>query len=361
MGLIRYICGEKGLYDMRLPAEWEKQSGIQLTWPDETTPWYELPKVQECYARIAAAVQRHERLMMVTADAGACLARLGEIAAEKGLSIDLDAIMLAEVPINDTWARDHGPIACYSDSGEKLLYDFVFNGWGLKFASDLDNQISRAAFLGGAFAPDVQMVDMRPYVLEGGSIDTDGAGTLLTTRECLCSLNRNEYLTQEEIEAELTGAFGLKRILWLESGAIDGDDTDSHVDILARFCSPETIAYTASDNPDYPCHDALKAMEKQLQSFRTLSGKPYRLIPLPLPQQQWLDGYPLPASYTNFLILNGAVLMPAAGDPMDEVARERLQTAFPDRKVELIDCRALLSGHGGLHCVTMNFPEGYLP
>ena len=361
MGLIRYICGEKGLYDMRLPAEWEKQSGIQLTWPDETTPWYELPKVQECYARIAAAVQRHERLMMVTADAGACLARLGEIATEKGLSIDLDAILLAEVPINDTWARDHGPIACYSDSGEKLLYDFVFNGWGLKFASDLDNQISRAAFLGGAFAPDVQMVDMRPYVLEGGSIDTDGAGTLLTTRECLCSLNRNEYLTQEEIEAELTGAFGLKRILWLESGAIDGDDTDSHVDILARFCSPETIAYTASDNPDYPCHDALKAMEKQLQSFLTLSGKPYRLISLPLPQQQWLDGYPLPASYTNFLILNGAVLMPAAGDPMDEVARERLQTAFPDRKVELIDCRALLSGHGGLHCVTMNFPEGYLP
>lgn len=345
---------------MRLPAEWEKQSGVQLTWPDDTTPWYELDKVQDCYVRIASAVMEHEALMIVTTSVDAARRRIAESAAEQGLLIDIDKIKFCECPVNDTWARDHGGVSVYGDNGEKYLYDFVFNGWGLKFASDKDNRITKNIFFDGMFSPDVSCVDMRPYVLEGGSIDTDGRGTLLTTKECLCSVNRNEYLSQDEIEGELSQAFGLKRILWLDHGGIAGDDTDSHVDILARFCSEDTIAYVQCDDESDENYPELHAMEEQLKSFRTLDGKPYRLIPLPLPDAIYLDGYRLPGSYANFLIINDAVLVPGADSPKDEIARERLQAVFTDRKVHVIDCRPLLSGHGGLHCVTMQFPEGWL-
>lgn len=345
---------------MRLPAEWERQSGVQMTWPDESTPWYDLPEVQRCYARIAEAILRREALLMVTADEKACRARLAEIAAADSLPLDVDAIRFVETPVNDTWARDHGGIAVFGDEGEKYLYDFVFNGWGLKFASDLDNQITRNIFYQNAFQGDVLGVDMRPYVLEGGSIDCDGKGTLLTTAECLLSVNRNEYLSREEIEGELKQAFGLDRILWLEHGGIAGDDTDSHVDILARFAPDDTIVYTACDDPSDENYAPLKAMEEDLRAFRTLEGKPYRLIPLPLPEAMYLEDYRLPASYANFLVVNGAVLVPGAGSARDKVAAEQIAKAFPGRDVEVIDCRPLLSGHGGLHCVTMNFPEGYM-
>ena len=345
---------------MRLPAEWERQSGVQLTWPDETTPWYELPEVQRCYARIAEAVLRREQLLMVTADIDACKARLAEIISSDGLQLDLNAIRFAEAPLNDTWARDHGGIAVLGDGGEKYLYDFVFNGWGLKFASDLDNQITQRVFYQHVFAEDVMGVDMRPFVLEGGSIDCDGAGTLMATSECLLSVNRNEYLSREEIEGELKHAFGLKRVLWLEHGGIVGDDTDSHVDILARFAPDDTIVYTACNDPSDENYGPLKAMEEDLRAFRTLEGKPYKLLPLPLPDAMYLDDYRLPASYANFLVINGAVLVPGAGNEKDAVAAEQIGKAFPGREVEVIDCRPLLSGHGGLHCVTMNYPENYL-
>lgn len=368
---------------MRLPAEWEKQSGVQLTWPDESTPWYGLDKVQECYVRIASAIQRFEKVLVVAANPKKARARIREILAASGSSaassadletkagaeadrhaegfkLNLEQIQWQECRVNDTWARDHGGMAVYGDEGEKYLYDFVFNGWGLKWPSNLDNQLTKTIFFDGAFAGDVQCVDMRPYVLEGGSIDSDGAGTMLATAECLLSVNRNEYLTPEEIEGELKHAFGLERILWLDHGRVSGDDTDSHVDILARFCDRETIAYLQCTEPGDPDFAELQAMEAQLKDFRTLDGKPYRLVPLPKPEQQFLDGYPLPASYANFLIVNGAVLVPGVGKPMDEVARQRLQEAFPDREVLVIDCSPLLSGRGGLHCVTMQFPAGWL-
>lgn len=186
--------------NMRLPAEWERQSGVTLTWPDETTPWYELEKVQECYGRIISAILRFEKVLLVTANIEAATVRLNEI------GVDTSKIQFQECPINDTWARDHGGIAVYGDNGEKYLYDFVFNGWGLKFASNFDNGITKKIFFDRAFADEVMCVDMRPFVLEGGSIDTDGAGTLMATSECICSDNRNEYLTQEEIEGELKQA-----------------------------------------------------------------------------------------------------------------------------------------------------------
>ena len=164
-----------------------------LTWPDETTPWYALDQVQECYARIIRAILKYEKVMLVTADANAAGAIL------LNLGVDTAAIQFIECPVNDTWARDHGGIAVHGPSGEKYLYDFIFNGWGLKFPSNLDNKITKNIFFGRAFADDVMCVDMRPFVLEGGSIDCDGAGTLMATSECLCSDNRNEYLTRDEI------------------------------------------------------------------------------------------------------------------------------------------------------------------
>ena len=340
---------------MRLPAEWEPQAFVQLTWPHEETAWYELPKVLDCYVEVAKAITRYEPLLIVCRDIQECKADM----AARHFSPEGLPIRFVVSPLNDTWARDHGAISVWGDKGEKCIEDFVFNGWGLKFGADLDNQITRNIYQEGVFADDVQYLDMRPFVLEGGSIDCDGAGTLMATSECLCSLNRNEYLAQEEIEEHLKSAFGLERILWLDHGGIVGDDTDSHVDILARFCSPDTIAYTRCEDPADDNYAPLKAMEDQLKTFRTLDGRPYKLVPLPLPDAMYLDDYRLPASYANFLILNGAVLIPGASSPKDEKAREQLQAVFPDRKVEVIDCRALLSGHGGLHCITMNYPKGW--
>lgn len=340
---------------MRLPAEWEKQGFVQLTWPHPDTEWYDLPHVLDCYVNVVKSITRYEPLLIVCRDIHECKADM----AARGFDPSALPIRLVEIPLNDTWARDHGAISVWGDNGEKCIEDFVFNGWGLKFASWLDNQITRHIYDAGVFSADVQYRDMRPYVLEGGSIDTDGAGTLMATSECLLSINRNEQLSRAEVERSLKDAFGLQRILWLDHGSIAGDDTDSHVDILARFCSPDTIAYTSCDNPADENYASLKAMEEQLRSFRTLNGNPYRLIPLPLPEPMYLEDYRLPASYANFLIVNGAVLMPGADSPLDQVAAAALQRAFPDRKVEVIDCRALLSGHGGLHCITMNYPAGW--
>ncbi|WP_285815367.1 agmatine/peptidylarginine deiminase [Phocaeicola sartorii] len=345
---------------MRLPAEWERQSGVQLTWPHNETEWYELDKVLECYVDIARNILRFEPLMIVCRDIEEAKADIARVCSEKNWTLDVGRICFYEAPLNDTWARDHGGISVYGDNGEKYLYDFVFNGWGLKFASDLDNQLTREIFSQGAFNDDVLGVDMRPFVLEGGSIDSDGQGTLLTTTECLTSKNRNEYLSQEEIEDELKGAFGLDRVLWLDHGDIIGDDTDGHVDTLARFCSPDTIAYVQCTDPEDAHYDNLAAMERQLRSFRTAGGQQYNLVPLPLPDPIYLEDYRLPASYANFLIVNGGVLLPGSGSPKDEKARKALQDVFPDREVVVIDCRALLSGHGSLHCVTMQYPEGYL-
>ena len=245
---------------MRLPAEWEKQSGIQLTWPHEDTEWYELEKVKECYVDIARNILRFEPLMIVCRDIDEAKADIAAVCARRDCSIDLDRVRFRVAPLNDTWARDHGGISVHGDNGEKYLYDFVFNGWGLKFASNLDNQITRTIFTSGAFNDDVLGVDMRPFVLEGGSIDTDGCGTMLTTTRCLTSVNRNEYLTRDEIEGELKSAFGLDRVLWLDYGEILGDDTDSHIDTLARFCSRDTIAYVQCTDPDDPHYEELREM-----------------------------------------------------------------------------------------------------
>jgi agmatine/peptidylarginine deiminase len=201
---------------------------------------------------------------------------------------------------------------------------------------------------------------MLHLVLEGGSIESDGQGTILTTEECLLSPNRNDHFSKEELDATYSQIFGASRLLWLSHGFLAGDDTDSHVDTLARLCSEEAIAYVACDDPGDEHYDALTRMEQELRSFRTLGGKPYTLIPLPMADCVIEDGQRLPATYANFLIVNGAVLLPTYDSPKDAVARAQLQEAFPGREIVGINCLPLIKQHGSLHCVTMQFPNGFL-
>ena len=335
-----------------LPAEWYPQSAIQLTWPHEETDWAPiLDEVIPCFVAIAKEVIKHELLLIVCPDEQQVRAQLGEV--------DDTRIRFREMETNDTWARDHGGISIFEE-GKPMLYDFVFNGWGMKFAANLDNLITRRLCQMHTFAEEVVPVNMQPFMLEGGSIESDGKGTLMTTVECLASVNRNEYLDQEALEHYLKGVFGLERILWIESGYLAGDDTDSHVDTLARFCDEQTIAYVRCTDEEDEHYAELQQMEQQIRSFKQADGSPYRLIALPMADKVEWEGERLPATYANFLILNGAVLLPFYDSPKDELARAALQEAFPDREVVGINCLPLIKQHGSLHCVTMQYPEGFI-
>lgn len=335
-----------------LPAEWYPQSAIQLTWPHKDTDWAPiLDEVIPCFVSIAKEVIKREKLLVVCVDEQEVREQLGEV--------DYSRVLFREMETNDTWARDHGGISVF-DEGVPCVYDFVFNGWGMKFAANYDNLITRNLFAQSTFSGSVLPVNMQPFVLEGGSIESDGKGTLLTTVECLASVNRNEYLQKEELENYLKEVFGFERIFWLENGYLAGDDTDSHVDTLARFCSEDTIAYVQCTEPDDEHFDELQAMEQELQAFTRTNGEPYRLIALPMADKVEWEGERLPATYANFLIMNGAVLLPFYQSPKDAVAKAALQEAFPDREIVGIDCLPLIKQHGSLHCVTMQYPEGFI-
>ena len=334
-----------------LPAEWYPQSGVQLTWPHAGTDWaYMLDEVQECFVNIANEIAKRELLLIVTPEPE-------EVKKQIAATVNMENVRFLKCGTNDTWARDHGGITVF-DQGEPVVYDFVFNGWGMKFAANLDNLVTRNLSVQGTFADGVQVINMQPFVLEGGSIESDGKGTLLTTVECLSSQNRNEYLQKEELEAYLKDVFGFERILWLENGYLAGDDTDSHIDTLARFCSEDTIAYVQCKDESDEHFEELQAMEQELQAFRQTDGKPYRLIALPMADPVEWEGERLPATYANFLIINGTVLLPYYKSPKDELAKKALQQAFPEREIIGINCLPLIKQHGSLHCVTMQYPEG---
>ncbi len=340
-----------------LPAEWARQSGVQLTWPHRGTDWAPILKeVTECYIRMALEISLRERLIIVTPEPKAVEQLLQERLPRRVLG----NITLCEAPTNDTWARDHGFITLLTNMGS-LLLDFQFNGWGKKFPADLDNQICRRMMGQGVL--NGQYEDHLDFVLEGGSIECDGRGTVLTTSQCLLAPNRNQPLSKDEIEEHLKRYLRVERILWLDYGYLAGDDTDSHIDTLARLCPNDTIAYVQCTEKEDEHYEELKRMEEQLQSFQTLDGRPYRLIPLPMAKAQYdEEGQRLPATYANFLIINGAVLMPTYEDPeRDELARRQLQQAFPRHEIVPIDCRILIEQHGSLHCCTMQFPQGTSP
>lgn len=314
----------------RMPAEWEKQSAVQLTLPNEHTDWAPiLPEITAVYEEMKREISKREPLIIVD-----------------------------DIPHNDTWARDHGFITCLTPTPssvgegkeEVILLDFRFNGWGEKFPAELDNALNRRLYeqglVKGAYEPHLD------FVLEGGSIESDGKGTIFTTRCCLMAPHRNQPLTQEEIEERLKEYLGAERIVWLNHGSLIGDDTDGHIDTLVRIAPDDTLLYTGGDEE----HPDLMEMEKELQGLRTCHDRPYRLLRLPLPRPIYDGDDRLPATYANYLVINGAVLVPTYGQPdLDEEAMRTIGEAFPDREIIGIDCRAVIKQHGSLHCCTMQY------
>lgn len=341
----------------RLLPEWHPQDGIQMTWPRPDGDWQPLlASIEATLERIVIAVTRYQRVLISVPD-DASRARLA--ATFHAYGVPERQIVLCVAPTDDTWARDHGPITVADKDGQLQLLDYTFTGWGGKFPAERDNQLTqRLADAGVWNCP----VSLRALVLEGGAIETDGNGTLLTTEACLLNPNRNPQLTRRDLETQLEADLGVDRVLWLANGHLEGDDTDSHIDTLARFCDPATIAYVRCDDPNDPHYDALLAMEHELQAFRQRDGTPYRLIPLPWPKACHApdDGRRLPATYANFLIINQAVLVPTYGDPADLVALQALTEAFPAHTLIPIECSHVIRQHGSLHCLTMQLPQGTL-
>lgn len=338
------------------PAEWAPQQFVQLTWPHADTDWaYMLEEVQACFKNIAREVAKRQQLLIVAPD-------VEEVRRQIADEVNMANVRLVELPSNDTWARDHGGITIFElgvgdeELGVKtsVILDFQFNGWGLKFASDKDNLITERLYRGGHLFGELR--NCRNFVFEGGSIESDGEGTLLTTSECLLSPNRNATMSRDDIEKYLLETLGAKQMLWLDYGYLAGDDTDSHIDTLARLCPNNTILYVKCDDEGDEHYEALHAMEQQLKTFRTLAGEPYRLIALPMARPAFEDDERIPATYANYLVINGAVLVPTYDTDLDAVALVQVQKAFPQHEIVGIDCQALIRQHGSLHCVTMQYP-----
>ncbi len=338
---------------LRFPAEWENQSAVLIAWPHAGTDWADrLDAVERTYVALATAIARFQPVVVCVADA-----HLRERASAllAGAGVASDRVRFVQVPYDDTWLRDSGPITLRDGDGFRLL-DFHFTAWGGKFEAGQDDQIVQRLHAAGVFgAARHQRID---FALEGGGIETDGDGTLLSTWTCLHE--RHPDLSREQLTATLERNLGQARTLWLDHGYLEGDDTDAHIDTLARFAAPDAIVYQACDDPHDSHFAELKAMEAEIAAFRTPDGFPYRLFPLPWARPVRDGDRRLAASYANFLIINGAVLMPAYGDAADADAAAVLARAFPGREIVPIDCRPLIWQNGSLHCVTMQLPEGLL-
>jgi len=337
-----------------LPAEWESQSYVQLTWPHEKTDWAGcLSDILETYAVMADAITRYERLIIAAPNE----AQVRSFLEARLPYSQMQKIRFCRCETNDTWARDHGFISLKDDCGQLTLLDFKFNGWGNKFPSDLDNKINRSLFSLGMI--DGTYEDHLDFVLEGGSIESDGRGTVLTTSQCLLAPHRNQPLSRAEIEAQLLRRLHVERILWLDHGSLIGDDTDGHVDTLARFAPDDTLLYIGCDDPSDPQYEDLQAMEEQLEGFKTAANRRYKLLRLPMPEPVVYGGERLPATYANFLVINGAVLLPVYNQAdRDQEAVRLVAKAFPKRDIIPIDSSVIVRQHGSIHCCAMQFPAG---
>jgi agmatine/peptidylarginine deiminase len=334
-----------------MPAEWHKQQMVQLTWPHEGTDWnYMLEEVEACFVELAKAISARERLLVVAPDVN----KVRNMLAKAGA--DMTNVTLFECETNDTWARDHAFITLLGDNVPHYV-DFCFNGWGRKFEASLDNAINGKLYDAGIVKGEYE--DCTSFVLEGGSIESDGKGTLLTTSQCLLAPHRNQPMEREDIERSLKNMLHVERVLWLDYGNLIGDDTDGHVDTVARLAPNDTIVYMQCQDKNDEQYADLSAMEEQIKELRTTDGKPYRMLPLPSPAPIYdEDEERLPATYANFLIMNNAVLYPTYAQPEnDKLAAEVLAKAFPGYEIVGIDCRALIKQHGSLHCVTMQYPK----
>ena len=365
----------------RLPAEWEPQEFVLLAWPNETTDWAPyLEEIRKTVAEMVRAIVRHEKVLLLSMFKSDVPDELRS----------LPNVYVAELPNNDTWARDFGPIVLKStlpmarsqsneggDSGEEqekgsLWLDFRFNGWGEKFHADWDNMIPMKLWGGYGFREKADYENHQDFVLEGGSIDTDGEGTLFTTSQCLLAPHRNQPLTQEQVEAELKRRLRVSRVVWLDHGTLVGDDTDGHIDTIVRCAPDDTLVYVGCDDEGDEQYADFLALEQQLKTLRTASGEPYRLLRLPMPdaiyeeqEETAAEGASaepsplrLPATYANFLVINDALLVPTYAQPeKDAEAMSIIGQAYPGRELVPIDARTIIRQHGSVHCLTMQVPR----
>lgn len=348
---------------------------VMLTWPHEDTDWQPyLADITETYVLMAEAVTRYENLVIATPHP----IKVGALLSSRLTAEQMARVYICHCNTNDTWARDHGPItltdAAQGETGGALtMLDFRFNGWGDKFEASLDNKVTQTLHKDGAFDTEKggtpRLSDNDDMVLEGGAIESDGKGTVFTTDFCLLAPNRNQPMTQEEIDEELRLRLKAKRIVWLHHGQLIGDDTDGHIDTTVRIAPDDTLLYNKCYNESDAQYEDFCALEEELKSLRTTDGKPYRLIPLPQPKAIYDDGEALhdlpaedaerlPATYANFLIINGAVIVPTYSQPDNDAAACRaIAEAFPGRDIIPIDSRTIVRQHGSIHCCTMQIPE----
>ncbi|WP_100913290.1 agmatine deiminase family protein [Pseudoalteromonas spongiae] len=338
------------------PAEWALQDAVLLTWPHKDTDWADiLPQVELTYLAIAKEILSQQALVIVSHN-DALKQHISTLFHNNDLT--LDKVHFVVCPTNDTWARDHGPISTYRGDTIHAL-DFTFNGWGNKFQSELDNAINQQLF--NTVLANNASSQKVPLALEGGGIESDGNGTLLTTSECLLNDNRENNLNKAELEAKLTELLGVNHFLWLDHGYLAGDDTDSHIDTLVRFAPNDALVYVSCPDQNDEHFQALDAMAKQLQTFTTKSSEPYTLHALPWPHAKYdNDGERLPATYANYLIINNKVLVPTYQDANDQAALDVIAAAYPQHQVVGIDCLPLIHQFGSLHCITMQLPNGFL-
>lgn len=343
--------------DVRLPAEWEPQGAVLVAWPHEATDWnYMLGEAQDCYINIIKTVSKYSKVIVIAPDTSEVRQRLSDLSPEK--------IVFFDVPTNDTWTRDYGVITTVGNDGVHILNDFAFNGWGGKFESSLDNGVTARMYEAGLIRG--RYADNLDFILEGGSIESDGRGTIMVTSSCLLNPNRNKGFSKKDIEERLAKTFGAKKVLWLDKGEILGDDTDGHIDTIARLAPHNTILFCGKSwcNGNDEQARALDGVAEALSEFTAAEGTPFNLIELPMPEpvRDPDDGHVLPATYANFLIINDAVILPSYGQPAaDRHARLAIEVAFPDHKIETVDCRALIRQHGSLHCATMQLPDAIIP
>jgi agmatine/peptidylarginine deiminase len=336
---------------LRLPAEWEPQSAVLIAWPHADTDWdARLAEVEDTYIALVTAITRFEPVVVCVADDDVHAYARARLSSAR---IDMHRVRFVEVAYDDTWLRDSGPITLQESDGFRLL-DFRFTGWGGKFEASRDDQLVEALSGTGIFLKNTrQPID---FALEGGAIDTDGAGTLLSTWQCLHE--RHPELDRPTLTAMLADWLQQDRVLWLDHGYLEGDDTDAHIDTLARFAAADAIVFQACDDPMDSHYAELQSMADQIAALRTRNGQPYRLFPLPWAKPIVDDDRRLAASYANFLIINGAVLMPVYGDEADARAQVVLAQAFPGRDIIPVPCRPLIWQNGSLHCITMQLPAG---
>jgi len=343
-----------------LPAEWEKQSGVLITWPHNHSDWADnLSEIEATYIQLSAAISKFQKLLVIVYDL-TLQTHIKSILSNH--PINMGNIVFHIFKTDDTWTRDYGPIYLTDNQQGKTitrLLDFTFNGWGNKFSAILDNQLNVNLLDNKVINADESATF--DFILEGGSIESDGNETVLTTSSCLLSNERNISYNQDYITLFLQRTLSVKQVLWLDEGYLAGDDTDSHIDVLARFIDSNTIVYVKCEDEADEHYASSLAMEAQLKTFKNISGQPYNLVSLPFPNPKYnANKRRLPASYTNFLMINGAVLVPTYDDPNDELALKILKNCIKDREIIGIPFSSAIQENGSLHCLTMQLPFGVL-